>query len=141
MLSNTPKRCTRRKEYEQELTSIEEVLSNYPAHEVYSGVAFKYLAYEPDPGLAALELIKRGLIPTTSGPATGQEIDISKIKTIRSAIGPYAKLAVASGVTAHNAHWIKGWVTHAFVASSILDPGHDEIISAVKLKALIAAAQ
>ncbi|MCA3560855.1 MAG: adenine phosphoribosyltransferase [Aestuariivirga sp.] len=54
----------------------------------------------------------------TSGAATGQAVDVSKIKTFRRAIGDHA-LTLASGITPENAHLYMDDVDGFMVATGI----------------------
>ena len=58
----------------------------------------------------------------TSGVATGQAVDLGKIKTFRRAIGD-APLLVASGITPENAGAYAGDVDGFMVATGINRPG------------------
>lgn len=111
-----------------------------PEHPLFAGVAFKYQPDEPNPVLAAQTAAALGIIPTTSGPATGKPANLEKLKAIRAGLPSGAPLAVASGVSAENIESLKGIVTHVLVASSILEPGGSERFSPEKLKSLMAVA-
>ncbi|WP_087863513.1 hypothetical protein [Comamonas thiooxydans] len=98
-------------------------------HLAFVGVAFKYQEFEPAPGLAAADAHKYGLIPTTSGPGTGQGVDHKKLEEIRIALPADAPLALASGITAANIASYRPYVTHALVATSVTsDDGSEQII-------------
>lgn len=75
-------------------------------------------------------------VVTTSGVATGQEADLSKIHTFREAIGA-APLAVASGITPENAHHYCGLVNCFLVATGINYPGDFYNIDPSRLDALL----
>ncbi len=107
------------------------------AHLCFVGVAFKYQPYESNPGRAAVNAHALGLIPTTSGPATGQSVDLGKLKLIRKALPKGAPLALASGVTPSNVHEYKSIVTHALVATGINKADGSELIDEALLLALI----
>lgn len=61
-------------------------------------------------------------VPTTSGPGTGIAADVTKIQTMRQAIGSLAPLAVASGITPENVH---EYMPHAtvFLAATGVNQG------------------
>lgn len=71
-----------------------------PAVTVYAGVAFKYQRPEPDPAGAARQAREAGMLPTTSGAATGSAPNLDKIRSMSEAVD--GQLAVASGMTAAN---------------------------------------
>jgi len=68
----------------------------------FGSVAFKYQKAVADVGLAARVAIDYTDVIVTSGVATGHSPDISKIVTMRRAIGNHFPLAVASGITPEN---------------------------------------
>ncbi|MGA9410816.1 MAG: adenine phosphoribosyltransferase [Roseobacter sp.] len=74
-------------------------------------------------------------VVTTSGVATGQEADLSKINTFREGIGASA-LAVASGVTPENAASYAD-VDCFMVATGINEPDNFYDISPLRLAALM----
>jgi hypothetical protein len=94
-------------------------LRHYPDHEFFAAVAFKYQRVDPDPAGAAQKALAMGMLPTTSGAATGVAPDVEKLAAIRAGIGPEARLAVASGVTPENAAAMKPFVTDFLVATGI----------------------
>ncbi len=89
------------------------------ALEFFASVAFKYQPHDPDPGRAATKAAALGMLPTTSGPATGIAPDLDKLAIMREALGSEARLAVASGVTPENAASLKPFVTDFLVATGI----------------------
>ncbi len=89
------------------------------AHTYFASVAFKYQPTDSDPGMAAKKAISLGMLPTTSGTATGIAPDIEKLQTMRNTIGPGAPLAVASGVDPDNIHAIAPWVSDILVSTGI----------------------
>ena len=113
------------------------MMAVYPKHLFFCGVAFKYQEPESDPGRAAKMAVGYGFIPTTSGPATGQEGDLSTLAVIREAIGPRAPLAIASGITPDNAHRFEPYVSHMLVATGISSTFHE--FDPVRLHALVEA--
>jgi uncharacterized protein len=76
----------------------------------------------------------------TSGVATGQAVDLGKIKTFRRAIGD-APLLVASGITPENASVYAGDVDGFMVATGINKPGDFYSIDPTRLARLIKLAQ
>ena len=76
----------------------------------------------------------------TSGVATGQAVDLSKIKIFRRAISD-AALMVASGITPENASAYMGDVDGFMVATGINKPGDFYNIDPARLARLIKLAQ
>lgn len=122
----------------QRLDFMTRTLATLPQHEAYVGVAFKYQAPEPNPGKAAADAHAAGFIATTSGPATGQPIDLDKLREIRAALPAGAPLAVASGVTPENVVQLRGLATHVLVATGINSLTGDELIEESLLSELMA---
>lgn len=122
----------------QRLDFMTRTLATLPQHEAYVGVAFKYQAPEPNPGKAAADAHDAGFIATTSGPATGQPIDLDKLREIRAALPAGAPLAVASGVTPENVVQLRGLATHVLVATGINSLTGDELIEESLLSELMA---
>lgn len=93
-------------------------LSREPTHQFFGGVAFKYMAPEPNPGHTAVAAQLLGILPTTSGAGTGIAADPEKLKVMHRALagGP---LAIASGITPDNVLEYSPYVTHILVASGI----------------------
>lgn len=91
----------------------------HPGHEFFASVAFKYQEPDPDPGKAASAALSLDMIPTTSGPATGQAPAIEKLQAIRASIGPSAALALASGVTPENVAQLVPCLSDILVATGI----------------------
>jgi hypothetical protein len=116
---------------------IGELLAAHPKHSFFASVAFKYQKRDPHPGEAAKRALGMGMIPTTSGEATGKAPAESKLTEIRGQIGPAAPLALASGVTPENGAALGRYLTHILVSTGIsasfyrFDPG--------KLAALVRA--
>ena len=76
-------------------------------------------------------------VVTTSGPATGEEADASKIDDFRRGLGD-APLALASGVTPENAERYGRDVDCFLVATGIAPPGDFYSIDPARLDALLA---
>lgn len=95
-----------------------------PAPSLFASVAFKYQAFESDPGLAALKALELGFIPTTSGSATGSAPSLGKIEDIRRAIGREAPLACASGMTLDNIAVFAPLLSHVLVATGVSRDEH-----------------
>lgn len=108
-------------------------------HMVFTGVAFKYQQYEPDPVGAAVRAYEAGMIPTFSGKATGVAMsgDLMNIMADPRLIG--IPKAIASGVDADNAKEHSRLFQYAFVASSVTD--NRELIVEDLLVHLIAESQ
>jgi len=96
-----------------------------PGHLAFVGVAFKHQRHEPDPAAAALKAIEMGLIPTTSGEATGVAAEVDRIVRLREAVGPDAPLAIASGVTPDNVHLYAPLLSHILVATGVSSSFHE----------------
>jgi len=88
--------------------------------EFFAAVAFKYQKAEKDPGTAAVLVQQLGLIPTTSGSATGKAAPVEKLHLIRQTM-PDGPLAIASGITPDNAPIFAPYITHVLVATGISD--------------------
>lgn len=96
---------------------------------LFGSVAFKYQAPDANPGLAAFLASVLGMIPTTSGPGTGEAPSVEKIRTMREALGKEQFLAVASGMTPENVGEFLPYVTHFLVATGVSRDAHhfDEV--------------
>lgn len=101
-----------------EAKRISELLAHHPNHLYFGSVAFKYQRKDPDPGQAACRAQTLGMIPTTSGEATGYAPTHDKLALIRQTMGSGA-LAVASGITAENLPQLGPYLTHILVATGI----------------------
>ncbi|MFM7446401.1 MAG: BtpA/SgcQ family protein, partial [Tabrizicola sp.] len=75
-------------------------------------------------------------VVTTSGVATGQATDLTKIADFRRGLGQ-APLAIASGVTPDNAHTYAADVDCFLVATGINRPGDFYNIDPARLSALL----
>ena len=95
----------------------------------FGGVAFKYQRE-----VSLLEAAARAAEPymdvvTTSGPGTGEEATVDKLRRMRAGLSEEGILAVASGVTIDNVSGILPYVDCMLVATGIsktfsdLDPG------------------
>lgn len=76
-------------------------------------------------------------VVTTSGPATGQEAEMTKIDDFRRGLGA-APLALASGITPENAEQYGRDVDCFLVATGIAPPGDFYSIDRMRLEALLA---
>jgi uncharacterized protein len=99
-------------------------LKAHPEHLFFGAVGFKGQRYEPDPAAAASQALEHGMIPTTSGLATGVAPAAEKLTSIRSVIGPEAPLAVASGITPENVRELGRPVSHILVSTGIAADFH-----------------
>lgn len=99
-------------------------LKDLPSHDFFASVAFKYQPADPCPGAAALAALELGMLPTTSGSATGRAPPVSKLQAIRESIGPTARLALASGVDPENAAILGPWVSDVLVSTGIAADFH-----------------
>lgn len=86
----------------------------------FASVAFKYMPFEPDPVSAAMHARLAGFIPTTSGSATGEAPDVSKIAAMSEA----GALAIASGMTPENVDLYAAYLSHILVATGISADEH-----------------
>lgn len=99
--------------------AISRRLKEHPNHLFFGSVAFKYQRHEPEPGLAALEAVRLGMIPTTSGAGTGMAPEAKKLFDMRQQIGETAPLAVASGITPDNVYELGRFLSHILVATGV----------------------
>lgn len=99
--------------------AIGAVLKAHPSHAFFGSVAFKYQKKDPDPAEAARQAWALGMIPTTSGSATGQAPAAEHLARIRDGLPSGAPLAVASGITPGNIAVLGPYVTHVLVATGI----------------------
>jgi uncharacterized protein len=103
---------------------IAEILAQYPGHQLFGGVAFKYQRDEPNPGLAATRARDLGIIPTTSGPGTGKPADVGMVASMHAALSGGA-LAIASGITPDNVLEYAPYLSHILVASGVSQNEYD----------------
>lgn len=114
--------------------AIADLLKDHPDHQFFGSVAFKYQPAESDPSAAAHAAARLGMVPTTSGAATGAAPAESKLAAMREALGG-RPLAVASGITPENVEVLGPYLTHILVATGVSDTFHE--LSAPKLQALM----
>lgn len=101
--------------------------ASYPVRPVYfGGVAFKYQPGYLEPGWAAKHSSSHLDVVTTSGSATGSPPDVTKIASMREAMGIMRPLALASGVAVDNVELFLPYVNYFLVASSLEEA--DELI-------------
>jgi hypothetical protein len=100
----------------------------------FGSVAFKYQKSDPDPSMAAERATRLGMIPTTSGSATGKAPPVEKVKMMREFI-QHRPLALASGVTPENVLSLAPYVSHILVSTGISKSFFE--FDADKLKALV----
>ncbi|WP_291518707.1 BtpA/SgcQ family protein [Acidovorax sp.] len=110
---------------------MENLARKEPDLKLFASVAFKYRPHEPDPVSAAAQAREAGLIPTTSGDATGHAPDPRKIV----AMGEGGPLAIASGMTPENVLIYAPALTHILVATGVSRTEHH--IDPARLRALI----
>lgn len=96
---------------------LAELSSNNKDVEIFGSVAFKYQAFEPDPEKAAKQVFELGMIPTTSGAATGVAPTVEKIAGMSKATR--GSLAVASGMTVDNIAEFAPHLSHVLVATGV----------------------
>lgn len=100
------------------------VLQQNPKHLFFGSVAFKYQPEDADPPAAARAALALGMIPTTSGAATGVPPQASKLHAMRQAVGD-GPLAVASGIDPDNARELGRFLTHILVSTGISSSFHE----------------
>jgi hypothetical protein len=83
---------------------------------IFAGTAFKYQKTENDPCRAARIAKSYGLIPTTSGSATGVAADTTKIRDMSCSS---TQLALASGISCENLMEFAPYISHALVATAV----------------------
>lgn len=106
---------------------------------LFASVAFKYQPEDPNPPSAALRAVKLGMIPTTSGVATGQPPTVEKISDMRDVIGSTEPLAVASGMTPGNVGRYAPMLSHILVSTGVSVDEHH--LDADKLAVFIKSAK
>lgn len=127
--------------YEAFWTDVQPFVGGRPFKDqlYFKAVAFKGQPHDPDPGHSARIALRLGMIPTTSGSATGVAPEVEKLQMLRNAIGGGAPLALASGATPLNIERFKPYLTHVLVSTGISKPGTDEFDEA-KIAAFMRAA-
>lgn len=118
--------------------NISKVLTENPTHKFFGSVAFKYQPVDPNPPLAAALATNLGMIPTTSGEATGLAAPLDKIAAIKN-YNKNGKLALASGLTPENIDLYKNLIDYALVSTGISEDFHN--FSNEKLDLFIAKAR
>lgn len=126
-------RSDRISEHAYELAGL---LAARPQHLVFGSVAFKYQKVDLDPAAAAMAAFQLGMIPTTSGDATGHAPPAAKLEAIRAALGN-GPLALASGATPETVGKIGRFLTHVLVATGVSVSEHE--IDEEKLGRLVQA--
>ena len=101
-----------------------DILKEYPSHLFFASIAFKYQKEDPNPGVAGWEAARLGMIPTTSGAATGVPPTMQKLRAMRAAIGS-GPFAVASGLDSSNVEELGQTLTHALVSTGIARSFHE----------------
>jgi predicted TIM-barrel enzyme len=90
----------------------------------FGGVAFKGQRKVQDAATAAKRAVNYMDVVTTSGLATGSPPPLTKIKEMRSAMGPHP-LAIASGIDSHNVKRYLDDVDVFLVATGIAKTWHE----------------
>ena len=113
----------------------------------WSGLYFGGTAFKKQRDVAPEDYERSAVIATgfmeavtTSGVATGEATDLSKVETFRRGCGDHA-LAIASGVTPDNVHLYAGLVDGILVATGINFAGDFYNIDPERLRALISHAR
>jgi predicted TIM-barrel enzyme len=103
-----------------------DLMTEQPELQVFGSIAFKYQPLEADPPLAASNAAGVGMIPTTSGAATGRPPTLEKIVSMSEATG--GRLAVASGMSCENITAFSPHLSHALVSTGVsLDDYHFDV--------------
>jgi predicted TIM-barrel enzyme len=104
------------------------LIAQYNSVKVFGSVAFKYQPEDLDPAKAAAKALKAGMLPTTSGAATGVAPTLDKIIAMSRAAG--GELAVASGMKLSNVAEFCPHLSHILVATGVSQDEHhfDEAI-------------
>jgi hypothetical protein len=103
---------------------LQKALIQAPAHLFFGSVAFKYQKHEDNPGVAAQNAWALGMIPTTSGEATGQAPSVEKLSVMKTAVGS-GPLGVASGIDPSNIGELGQHVSHILVSTGISKSFHE----------------
>lgn len=103
---------------------ISELLLRHPKHKFFGSVAFKYQPTDSDPSKAAVNAATLGMVPTTSGSATGIPPAVTKVAAMRRALGT-GPLALASGLTPENVGVLAPYLTHLLVATGVSRSFHE----------------
>ena len=114
-----------------------EAMRRHPQIAVFAGVAFKYQGEEPDPAAAARVAASLGMLPTTSGAATGSAPALAKIEAMSRAVD--ARLAVASGMTVDNVAEFAPLVSDILVSTGVSRDAHT--LDEGKLRTFVARAR
>lgn len=109
-----------------------------PGHQFFVGVDFKGQPAQREPGRAARNAVMLGMIPTTSGSATGVAPSVEKLQRLRGSLEPGMPLALASGATPDNIETFKPYLSHVLVATGI--SSSDGVFDEAKLAAFMHAA-
>jgi hypothetical protein len=105
-------------DYAWQHTYIEKLIDGRD-HQFFAAVGFKGETYnEADPKASARQAVARGFIPMTSGSGTGIAASISKIASMRNAVGPDAPLAM-SGVDVARMDELAPLVSHFLIATCV----------------------
>lgn len=120
------------------LESLVPQLQAHPQHLFFGSVAFKYQPVDADPPAAALRAAELGMVPTTSGSATGIAPAADKLHAMRLALNqaqaqtraqaqaqPCTPLAAASGITPDNVYELGRFLTHILVATGVSKSFHE----------------
>lgn len=87
----------------------------------FGSVAFKYKDEDASPALAGRAAASLGMLPTTSGAATGAAPDVEKIRSMREELVDFGApdLAIASGLSPENIRSFMPYATHFLVATKV----------------------
>lgn len=110
-----------------------------PGHLFFAAVAFKGQPPDPFPADSARLAASVGMIPTTSGEATGVAPPVEKLQRIRFGLRLSDRLALASGATPENIKEMAPYLTHVLVSTGI--SGAPDEFEQSKLSALVANAE
>ena len=106
---------------------LEAIRLMIPGHKFFAAVSFKGQPFDKFPVYSAELAAGFGVIPTTSGSATGVAPGVDKVRRMRAGIiskYPLA-LAVASGIDPENVSMFAPHVSHILVATGISKSFHE----------------
>lgn len=94
----------------------------------FASIAFKGQPHDPRPDKSALRARELRMIPTTSGPGTGQPPSVDKIADVQRALAAarpeVPRLAVASGMDCDNVGLFLPYLTDILVATGVAADEH-----------------
>lgn len=100
-----------------EAQRVSEILVQHPQHLFFGSVAFKYQAQDRFPETSARNAVALGMIPTTSGEATGSAPSVKKLEDLQKE--NRIPLALASGVAPSNIQAFAPHLDYVLVSTGI----------------------